>query len=258
MTTIALLSDFGIVDVYVAEVKAALLRLGPADLRLIDITHDVPPGDVAAGAWALARFWGQLPPGAIHLAVVDPGVGTGRPAVAAAAAGSYFVGPGNGIGAFLGASPDLRVVRLARRESPPGRAPSTTFDGRDRFAPAAARLAAGLDLAALGDPGLPADLGAPPRPAAGGCRVVWVDRFGNLITDLRRDAAAAAALRSGVPLAVAGRAVRGPVAAYAEGARDELIWYWGSGDTLEIARRGASAAALLGAAPGLVIELPAS
>jgi len=256
MTTIALLTDFGLGDPYVAELKAALLRHGPPQLRLVDGTHAGPPGDVAAGAWILARFWGQLPSGTVHLAVVDPGVGTARPAVAAYAAGAFFVGPGNGLGGFLADRADLQVVRLAHREPPPGFAASTTFAGRDLFAPAAARLAAGAALAALGEPGSPADLGAlaPRDPAA--CRVVWIDRFGHLVTDLRRRDAAAGRLAASGLLTVCGRPVRGPVQAYAEAAPGELVWYWGSGDTLEIALCGASAARLLGARTGLVIPLP--
>lgn len=254
MTLVALISDFGLDDTYVAEMKAALFRLGPPDLRLLDVTHAIPAGDVAAGRWALQRIWSQLPAGTVHLAVVDPGVGTARPAMAAQADGRWFVGPGNGLGAFLADAPDTAVWRLELRSPPVGFPTSSTFHGRDIFAPAAAHLASGGDPARMGTPGRREEIGAA-LGTTGTCSVVWVDRFGNLITDLQRDAAAGRRLAAGASLTVAGRRVRGPVRAYAEAAPGELIWYWGSGDTLEIALDRDSAAARLGVGRGLAITL---
>ncbi|MBD3220546.1 hypothetical protein GF314_04825 [bacterium] len=258
MTVVGLLTDFGLDDPYVAEMKAALARLGPPDLRWLDVTHAIAPGDVAAASWVLRRTWAQLPAGAVHLVVVDPGVGSARPAVAACAEDHWFVGPGNGLAGFLAAAEDLAVWRLTRFQPPPGRPASTTFHGRDLFAPAAAHLAGGGDPDVLGPRATPADLGALDAPDRhdGLARVVWIDRFGNLITDLARDGADGRALASGMALEVAGRAVRGPVASYAEAEPGELVWYWGSLETLEIAARDASAAAALGAETGLVIPRP--
>jgi hypothetical protein len=257
VTVVALITDFGLDDTYVAEMKAALFRLGPPQMRLLDVTHAIRPGDVAAGRWALQRIWPQLPAGTVHLAVVDPGVGTSRPAVAARTDGRWYVGPGNGLGAFLAAAPDVAVWRLELPSPPPGFQASSTFHGRDLFAPAAAHLASGGDPAHIATPGRCDDLGAAARTDTA-WRVVWVDRFGNLITDLRRDTAAARRLEAGASLTVAGRRVRGPVRAYAEAARGELIWYWGSGDTLEIALDSENAAARLGVGPGLAIALDRS
>ncbi|MDD5719146.1 MAG: SAM-dependent chlorinase/fluorinase [Candidatus Krumholzibacteria bacterium] len=254
MSLVAFCSDFGLSDPFVAEVKLALRRHGPADLRVLDITHEIAPGAVAAGRWVCARIWPQLPAGAVLLAVVDPGVGSERPAVAAAAGGRFFVGPGNGLFTGLAAEPDLQVVRLVRREPPLAHLAGTTFDGRDLFAPAAARLAAGQPLRDLGTPASAAELGDAPPEAP--CAVVWIDRFGNLITNLCRDSAAGRRLAAGATLMVAGRPVRGPIQAYADAAAGELVWYWGSGGTMEIARAGASAAAQLSARTGLVISLP--
>lgn len=257
MTVVALLTDFGLRDTFVAELKASLLRLGPSDLTLVDVTHRISPGDIAGGRWALQRIWGQWPKGSIVLAVVDPGVGTDRPAVVAAADGCYFVGPGNGLAAFLADRPDLEVVRLdpATAAPPPGLEASTTFHGRDLFAPAAARLAAGAALADLGEPGKVEDLGAP-LPVDSDCTVVWVDRFGNVITDLARDSAVGRLLDGGAEITVLDQPVRGPVQAFADAGVDELVWYWGSGGTLEIALDGERAATRLDARPGLVIPLP--
>ncbi len=257
MSVVALISDFGTCDPHVAEMKAALLRLGPPGVRLIDVTHAVPPGDVAAGGGVLARIWGQFPAGTVVLAVVDPGVGTDRAAVAAGADGRWFVGPGNGLAAHLSGRDPVAVRRLDRFQPPPGLTPSTTFHGRDLFAPAAAHLAGGGDPADLGPAGCVADLGPVPT-RDGKHRVVWIDRFGNLITDLARTDQPGRALADGGEVEVAGRRVPGPRDTYAVVPPGRLFWYWGSGDTLEIALNGDSAAALLGAKPGLVITTTAS
>jgi S-adenosylmethionine hydrolase len=257
LSVVGLLTDFGTTDVYVGELKAALLRHGPTDLQTIDLCHDIAPGDVAAAGWLLRRLWRQLPPGAVFLAVVDPGVGTARPAVAARAQERWFVGPGNGLAADLADATDLAIWRLATLRPPDGFAASTTFHGRDLFAPAAGHLAGGGDPGALGPRGEASDLGAL-GAAAGFCRVVWIDRFGNLVTDLARSSAGGRRLAGGAVLSVAGRTVRGPVETYGDAEPGELIWYWGSGDTLEIARRDASAATALDAQTGLVIAEPTS
>src|SRR5213596_4003022 len=141
---ITLLTDFGTADSYVAEVKAVLISsaLGAA---LIDVTHEIPPGNIRAAQFILSRTWRRFPRGAVHCVVVDPGVGTSRRALAAEAAGHYFVAPDNGVLSPLPA--DTRFFELP---VPPGAAPS--FHGRDLFAPAAAELATGTALSHLGSP----------------------------------------------------------------------------------------------------------
>jgi S-adenosylmethionine hydrolase len=138
---ITLLTDFGLSDSYVAEVKGVLFTRAPG-ATLVDITHQVPPGDVRAGQYLLARAWRQFPKGTVHLAIVDPGVGTSRRALAASAGEHLFVAPDNGLLSFL---ENPRVVSLA---IPSTAAP--TFHGRDVFAPAAAALATGVRLEDLG------------------------------------------------------------------------------------------------------------
>ncbi|MGH7580208.1 MAG: SAM hydrolase/SAM-dependent halogenase family protein, partial [Gemmatimonadales bacterium] len=146
MTLITLLTDFGTTDSYVAEVKGTLLATAPG-ATLVDVTHSVPPGDVRAGAYLLGRVWHRFPAGTVHLAVVDPGVGTDRAALALAAHGHSFVGPDNGLFTFVLRDTEVQIVSLPTHDGA-----TATFHGRDLFAPAAAALAAGAALATLGEP----------------------------------------------------------------------------------------------------------
>lgn len=269
--TLTLLTDFGLRDPWVAELKGALhgawaRHPSPGSLpAVVDLGHDLPRGDVAAAAWFLERAAAAFPAGTVHLAVVDPGVGSLRPAVACAARGQLFVGPGNGLLAFLARDPDLRVARLeglAGRGHPASGRVSTTFHGRDLFAPAAARLALGEPPALLGPDGAAADLGRLPDTAAAGVdgvspgpRLVWIDTFGNGISDLRPGDPAGLRLAAGARLQVGAHVVPGPFACYAEAPPGGPFWYWGSGDTLEIAVPGDSAATRLGLRPGLALRV---
>src|SRR3989442_2699282 len=143
MRIITLLTDFGTVDSYVAEVKAVILSRAP-DVTLVDISHDVPPGDIRAAQYLLSRAWKPFPVGTIHLAIVDPAVGTERRALAAEAGGHRFLAPDNGLLSFL--PPDARFVAL-----PVPRDAAPTFHGRDVFAPAVAALASGKRLEQVGE-----------------------------------------------------------------------------------------------------------
>jgi S-adenosylmethionine hydrolase len=184
--TVSFLSDYGTVDEFVGVVKAVLRDLAP-HATVIDITHDIPPFDVRAGSLVLARAMQYLPAG-IVLAVVDPGVGTDRRAVAIEVAdgAGIVVGPDNGLlaGGVAMAGGAQRAVVL---DDPAFHlaGPGVTFAGRDVFAPVAAHLCNGADLAAIGTPIDPDDLlpGVVPVPREedGGlaCEVTWVDRFGN-------------------------------------------------------------------------------
>lgn len=186
---VSFLSDYGLGDEFVGVCKAVMLRLAP-QLRVIDVTHDVPPHDVRSGALTLARC-AQYLPGGLVLAVVDPGVGTARRAIAAQVEGSYLVGPDNGLlapaVAMLGGASRAVDLTNSRFQLP---APSPTFAGRDVFAPAVAHLANGVDLHELGDPIDPVTLqpGVLPLPNEEGQslvgEVLWVDRFGNVQTNI--------------------------------------------------------------------------
>jgi S-adenosylmethionine hydrolase len=265
---VTLLTDFGRRDPYLAETRAALLRQWaryPGEEpwpRIVDLSHDIDAGDVVGASWLLERLAPQFPAETVHVAVVDPGVGTDRPAVAARARDQLFVAPGNGLLGFLAARGRAEVVRLDNplyHAAPPGLPLSTTFHGRDIFAPAAAHLALGVPLAQIGTPGNLADLGeALERPVPTAERlgsVVWIDRFGNALTDLQRSSDIGIDLAGGGVLEVAGQEVHGPLTTFAAGSAEQPFWYWGSGGTLEIALRGRSAAKQLGLEVGMVIRL---
>jgi len=185
---ITLLTDFGTVDPYVAILKGVILSL-TSRIHLVDLTHDIPPQDVAAASFQLQEARPYFPPGTIHLAVVDPGVGTDRRAIAVATDHDWLVAPDNGLlTAALGATPARAVVALTEPRYWRTPTPSATFHGRDIFAPIAAHLARGVPLENLGSAVDPASLVT--LPLGGYQRhethlqghIQHIDRFGNLIT----------------------------------------------------------------------------
>jgi S-adenosylmethionine hydrolase len=183
MPIITLLTDFGTADGYVGEMKGVLLSQAP-DATIVDITHEVPPHDIEIGRLTLARCWRRFPSGTVHIAVVDPGVGSARAALAVSAGGQFLVGPDNGLLSPALLATDARVVSL---DIPAGAAP--TFHGRDVFAPAAVLLARGAEVDALGATAPDPIIRRTPEPhrAANGevvGEVIAVDRFGNAITNL--------------------------------------------------------------------------
>jgi S-adenosyl-L-methionine hydrolase (adenosine-forming) len=229
---ITLLTDFGTADGYVGEMKGVLLDLVP-DVELVDITHDVAAQDVEGGRLALARYWQRFPIGAVHVAVVDPGVGGQRDALAASAAGRHVVGPDNGLLSPALLMPDARAVVL-----PIPAGASATFHGRDVFAPAAARLALGAPLESLGDPAPSPVIRRTPEPRRGADGalhgiVLTVDRFGNAITNL-------VGLQGG-SITVAGRTLP-IVRSYVDAAAGAVTAVCGSSGLIEIAERDGNAA----------------
>lgn len=254
---VTLLTDFGTADGYVGAMKGVIASLAPS-ARVVDVTHDIRAGDVRGGALALETAAPYFPPGTIHVAVVDPGVGTARRGIAVEAGGQAFVGPDNGLLA-LAARPDRRVFILDRARYHL-QAVSPTFHGRDVFAPIAARLATGVRASNLGTKTDSDDLRelALPRPLAtrGGLvgEVIHADRFGNLITnvvaaDLAR-LSGAAPLKS-IRIHVGRRRLSGGLArTYGDAGRHALLALVGSSGRLEIARRDGSAALMLGYRPG--------
>src|SRR3954469_9931024 len=141
---VTLLTDFGTTDGYVGELKGGLAT-GAAGVAIVDVAHDIAPHDVDGARLALARYWRRFPEGTVHLAVVDPGVGSARGALATSSEGRYLVGPDNGVLSPALLHAGARCVSLS---VPSGAAP--TFHGRDVFAPAAARLAQDASLETLG------------------------------------------------------------------------------------------------------------
>ncbi len=241
---ITLLTDFSNADAYVGEMKGALLGSAP-DVTLVDVTHVVTPGDIRSAAYVLGRVWRRFPPGTVHLAVVDPGVGTGRAALAFAAHGHFFVGPDNGIFTPVMRDAELDIVALP---TPPAAAP--TFHGRDVFAPAAAALATGTPLRALGPrfAGLPVRLTYSEPHYEGKTvvgEVIYVDRYGTLVTNLTTELVPAYAR-----LEVEG-VDAGPLrTTFGDVPTGGLVSYLGSSGDIEIAVRDGSAARRLGIGVG--------
>jgi hypothetical protein len=252
---VALLSDFGTRDWYVAAMKGVILSRVP-EVQLLDITHEIPPQDVVAGAFTLAAVVRWLPPGTVVAAVVDPGVGTSRALLAARVDGRFVVGPDNGLLALALRDAKRRmVVRLANRSLwlPDV---SRTFHGRDIIAPVAAYLARGGALGRLGPRGLRlTPLALPPVRRRRGFvegAIVHIDGFGNLVTNLPATLAA-----TGSRLRCRGRAVP-VVSSYADAAPGALIAVAGSLGWLEVAVRNGSAARRLRARRGqrVAVETP--
>jgi S-adenosylmethionine hydrolase len=244
-TLITLLTDFGNADNYVGEVKGVLLSQVHG-VVLADITHQVAPGDVRAAQYILSRVWQRFPQGTVHLAVVDPGVGTHRRALAAQTAGHFFVAPDNGLLSFLAG--DAHFVSLP---VPPHAAP--TFHARDVFAPAAGQLALGASLSHVGQPITDPYRAPLPKPRHDGAAVVgeviYVDRFGTLISNIT-----GAAVEPGVRIRVAGTEI-GPLSrTFGDVQRGVLVAFVGSGGTVEIAVRDGSAARMLGVGVGAEVR----
>jgi S-adenosylmethionine hydrolase len=250
---LTLTTDFGAGSGYPAQMKGVLLAALP-DARIVDVSHEVARHDVLAGALLLEACVPWFPRGAIHLAVVDPGVGTARRALCAVdAEGRRLLAPDNGLlTPFLG--PGARAWAIEPGGALP-RPRSATFHGRDLFAPAAVLLARGEDPSALGPPVAdPVRVALPQaQPAPGEIRgeTLAADPFGNLVTSIREgDLDRAPVARA----EVGGRPARW-VRTFGEGAPGELLAMVGSGGRVEVAVREGSAAALLGRARGVPVRL---
>ncbi len=255
---IALLTDFGTRDHYAGTMKAVALGICP-DATLVDITHDIAAHDVLGGALELAASYRYFPAGTIFLVVVDPGVGSSRRGIAAEAGDYRFVAPDNGVLTLvLDEAPPRKVVELTeRRYARP--TVSRTFEGRDRFAPAAAWLAKGVELTAFGRPAgtvMRLDI---PQPLISddelSGEVLRVDRFGNLITNIDRRAFDKFAGGRALAIRIGDRPVSRVVSTYADAGPGELVALFGSSDHLELATNGGSAAETLAAARGARVHV---
>jgi len=249
MPIITLTTDFGTRDGYVGAVKGVILRLAP-EVTIIDITHDIPRGDVAHAAWVVKTSTLEYPHETIHVVVVVPGVGSEGPAVIARALSGnpgdpvrrrqLYVGPDNGVFGYLPVE-KAWTINMAEVEFPP----SSTFHGRDVFAHAAAVMAKGRPQIYAGYTALTGALPWGARSSGTG-RVVHVDHYGNAITDL--------------PAAEAGEEVRFGhrtlriVRTYSDVAEGELLAYIGSAGTIELAVRDGRADELLKLERGMLVE----
>ncbi len=253
---VTFLSDFGLEDWFVGVVHGVVHEIAP-DAHVVDLNHVVPPGNVARGAFLLEAAASDFPPGTVHLAVIDPGVGTARRALGVSARGQLFVGPDNGLLEWALADRDATVHALV--EARWFRAPvSRTFHGRDVFGPVAAHLACGVPLAGMGprihDPVRLAV--ASPRREGDALvgRVVFIDRFGNALTNIT-ETAVAEALGADLPSAhvqvtLLDRSITGLSRSYGDAPVGTLVAIMGSSGRIEVAQVGGDAAVRMGIAEG--------
>ena len=253
---VALLTDFGTRDHFVASVKGTVLSIAP-DAAIVDISHEVEPQNIAEAAFTLGCCYRDFPQGTIFLVVVDPSVGSSRRAVAVWAAERLFVVPDNGILSFVLDDTERRYAANELTNSEfLSKAISTTFHGRDIFAHAAGHLANGIEPARLGP--IASDLtileNATPERPGGVVRgeIIHIDRFGNLITNLR-----CGDLANGFSIEVNGLAVNRLLTFYAEAEGGELFAIAGSTGRIEISVNGGSAKAATKASVGAVITVTA-
>jgi len=248
MTSIVtLLTDFGVKDGYVASMKGVILGICP-QASLVDISHMIDPQDVRSGAYLISTIYKDFPSGTIHLAVVDPGVGTERRALALKAAGQFFVGPDNGIFSLIAKEhPDYQARSL---ENPIYRRSriSHTFHGRDIFAPAAAHLARGAAFESLGPPCTPmlaqwSSVRRMKNKLQG--EVIYIDHFGNIITNLQRRDVAAFVAAKACAVTIGSQVITQIVNTYAQVEPGNAAALIGSSGYLEIAVNQASAAEIL-------------
>lgn len=245
---VTLLTDFGTADYFVAAVKGVILTINPL-VSLVDITHEIPAQDIEAGAFTLLTCYRDFPPGTIHLAVVDPGVGsTRRPIVVTA--GSYaFVGPDNGLFSYVCDSEASRETFHVTAKKYFRSSPSPTFHGRDIFGPVAAALSQGVKPKKLGqrieDQLRLAPL-APVKEPDGKLRgrIIHIDHFGNCITNFTR---ADLPDSQNIKLSVKRKVIKTFRQFFADknGSEDEIFAIWGSAGFLELAINRGSAAELL-------------
>ena len=254
---IALLTDFGSSDHYAGTMKGVMLEIC-GEATLVDITHDVPPQDILGGALELAASYSYFPPGTIFLVVVDPGVGSARRGIAVGAGGYRFVAPDNGLVSLVigdGPAEAFEITNPQYALHPISR----TFEGRDRFAPAAAWLAAGAEIASCGARiedivriALPE---AREMDSAVEGEVVHVDRFGNLVTNISAGALDRFADGAALEVTVAGRSKMSVASTYAEIGRGSVGALIGSTGHLELSVGGGSAASALGCGRGTAVRV---
>ena len=253
---VALLTDFGTQDHYAGTMKGVVLGICP-DVTLVDITHDIPVHDVMAASLELAAAYRYFPPGTIFLVVVDPGVGSVRRGVAVDAGDYRFVAPDNGVltGVLREMAPKRVVELTERRYARP--TVSRTFEGRDRFAPAAAWIAKGIQLTALGRSVSNVHRLEIPEPRLRDDSieglVLRVDRFGNLVTNIDRRAVDKLAQGGAVQIVASGTPIARLVTTYAEIQPGEVCALFGSTDQLELAANSGRAAERLALSRGATV-----
>lgn len=260
-TIITLLTDFGLEDAFVGIMKGVILSINP-EARLVDLTHAVPPQQILAGALVLRSAARAFPSGTIHVAVVDPGVGSARRPILVETGGGFLVGPDNGVLAPAATALGRRTVRLIDNATFFRRPVSHTFHGRDIFAPVAAHLSRGIAPESFG-PSLDAmvELALPTvqrTPGAIAGEILYTDHFGNLVTNIEAEAIASFSAER-VSVSIGDTCVAGLVTAYTAVAEGQALAIVGSWGMVEVAVRNGDAAKMFAAGPGtrvtVVVEL---
>jgi S-adenosylmethionine hydrolase len=254
---ITLTTDFGLQDYYVSAMKAVILDIAP-DVRLVDISHEIPSQDIMAGSWVIKNSAMLFPAGTIHVVVVDPGVGTDRDAIALKIEDQFFIGPDNGIFSILTEQKDYQAVRLSNTKYW-GKQNSNTFHGRDIFAPVAAHLSKGVGLEALGEPinKLVTYRWAEPIADKDGLQgwVIHIDKFGNLITNLSAELIKNVIGKRSVKIYVGNTILDEIVTTFGSVLEGEPAAFIGSSGMLEIGINKGDARQMLGVQKGAQISL---
>ena len=256
-TAITLLTDFGTADYFVGAVKGAILSVNPQAV-IVDITHEIAPQDVGGGAFTLLAAYKTFPAGTIHMGVVDPGVGSTRRPIIVSANEQLFVGPDNGLFTYVYDREPLHRVFHVTAEKYFRPDPSSSFHGRDIFAPVAAVLANGVKPNEFGPEigdavRLPVSL--EPEVLKNGKargRIIHIDRFGNCVTNITRDLVKSEETAS---LIVNRKTIRKFRRFYGEESSRSAFAIWGSAGFLEISVNGGSAAKVLRARRGDIVLL---
>jgi len=248
MGIITFLTDFGLKDPYVGIMKGVLLGLDPG-VVIVDLTHQVEPGDITGAAQIMAESFSFFPPGTIHVAVVDPGVGTERKPILVRSRNHFFVGPDNGLfWPIIKDDPGALIIHLTRQEFFLPRT-SRTFHGRDIFAPVAGHLSLGVDPIKMGrtmeSPVRIPDVTPTPKGNTLFGRAVRIDHFGNVITNIYREDLARFLGNHEMVIRVGKETIKGVMKTYADGAEGKLVALFGSTDRLEIAVNSGRADRLL-------------
>ena len=259
---ITLLTDFGLRDGYHGVLKGVIWGILP-DAQIADISHEIAHQDVFEGAQVLARSAFFFPPGTVHVGVVDPGVGTQRRPIALRLGEYTFVGPDNGLFTRVLEKAESQgwPVEYVHLNRPRYWLPEVcnVFHGRDIFAPVAAHLASGVPLRDLGSPisdPVRLDIPRPARtPQGWSGRVVWVDIFGNLTTNLSKNDLAGSTVEK---ICIGGKEIYGTVRAFGDRAPGELVALIDSNDQLSVCMVGGSAARLLGGTIGMELQVVAA
>jgi len=255
VTVVSLLTDFGTADYFVGAVKAAILSLNPQAV-IVDITHEIGPQDIAAGAFTLLGAYKTFPAGTVHLAVVDPGVGSTRQPIIVSANEQFFVGPDNGLFTYIYDREPSHQVFHVTVEKYFRHDPSTTFHGRDIFAPVGAALSNGVKPLKFGpriNDAVRLPVSLEPEVLKNGdvcARIIHIDRFGNCVTNITRDL-----VKSNATLVVNRKTIREFRRFYGENSAKTPFAIWGSAGFLELSINGSSAAKILQAKRGNTVVL---